>query len=288
MHQPHVGEPFAALPDTHVLPTYWPAPGLGTIPMNAFLIRAAEPVLVDTGAGALADGFLEALAALVDPAAIRWIWLTHEDRDHTGSLTRLLDLAPRATVLGTFMTFGRFSPDGPLPPERTRIVNPGDAVPVGDRILQAVRPPVYDSPGTLGLVDPSTGAYFSSDAFGAPLPGDLALERSTSDLEPALLHAAQVTWATADCPWVTTVDADALATAVRTVGRWKPSALLSTHLPPVHRGITDSLAAILAAREAEPTPGPTQAQIEALLAEAGQPTSADPIPTTPSNERRSA
>src|SRR5690606_8149097 len=118
-----------------------------TIPMNAFVIRADEPVLVDAGTAVLSDDFVDAVASIVDPSAIRWIWLTHEDRDHTGSLERLLDLSPRATVLGTFMTFGRFSPDGPLPPERTRIVNPGDAVHVGDRTLHAERPPLYDSPG---------------------------------------------------------------------------------------------------------------------------------------------
>src|SRR5690606_9664098 len=131
----------------------WPVPGLGVIPMNAVVIRAAEPVLVDTGAAVLSDDFLASVGEVLDPAELRWIWLTHEDRDHTGSLGRLLELAPQATVLGTFMTFGRAAPDGPLPPERTRIVNPGDRVDVGDRALQALRPPIYDSPGTLGFLD---------------------------------------------------------------------------------------------------------------------------------------
>lgn len=266
MQQPHVGDPFAALPDTHVVPTYWPVPGLGTIAMNAFVVRAEEPVLVDTGAGVLADDFVDALSGVVDPADLRWIWLTHEDRDHTGALTRLLELAPRATVLGTFMTFGRFSPDGPLPPERTRIVNPGDRIDVGDRTLHAVRPPLYDSPGTLGFVDGATGAYFSSDAFGAPLPEDEVTARHTDGIDPAELRATQVAWAHADSPWVTTADADLLGAAVQEVRRAHPSVLLSTHLPPVRRRIADSLGSILDARTAEATPGPTQQQIEALLA----------------------
>lgn len=267
MHQPHVGEPFAVLPDTYAVPSYWPVPGLGSIAMNAFVVRAEQPVLVDTGTGVLADDFVDALATVVDPASLRWIWLTHEDRDHTGALARLLDAAPRATVLGTFMTFGRFSPDGPLPPERTRIVNPGDRVHVGDRVLQAVRPPLFDSPGTLGFVDGSTGAYVSSDAFGAPLPGDLSAARDADEIDPATLRDAQVAWATTDSPWVTSVAAEPLERAVDSVRRLQPSALLSTHLPPVHRRVEDSLGAILAARTAEPTPGPTQEQIEMLLTE---------------------
>jgi len=266
MSEPHVGTPFAAAPDIHVIPTYWPVPGLGTLPMNAFLLHAEEPTLVDTGTAVLGEPFLAALGSLIDPARLRWIWLTHEDRDHTGSLVRLLELAPDATVLGTFMSFGRFSPDGPLPLERTRIVNAGDRVPVGDRVLEAVRPPIYDSPGTLGLLDCASGALFSSDCFGAPLPAEAAVAASTGDVDPLELRAAQVAWATTDSPWVTGADRDALRADVERVRRLQPSVILSSHLAPVHRDVGASFDALLAAREAAPAPAPTQSQVEALLA----------------------
>ena len=65
---PVLGEPFAAAPDTHVIPTYWPVPNVGVIPMNAFVIRAAEPG-VDTGTAALSDQFVEdALESILRPA----------------------------------------------------------------------------------------------------------------------------------------------------------------------------------------------------------------------------
>ncbi|GAB89425.1 hypothetical protein GORHZ_061_00080 [Gordonia rhizosphera NBRC 16068] len=267
MQQPWVGDTFAALPDTHVIPTYWPVPGLGTIPMNAFLLRSAEPVLVDSGVEILDDEFLDALGDLIDPADLRWIWLTHEDRDHTGALPRLLEMAPRATVLGTFMTFGRAAPDGWLPPERTRIVNPGDVVDVGDRALYAVRPPLFDSPGTLGFLDQKTGAYVASDCFGAPLPGDFVATRSADDVDAYTLRSAQITWATVDSPWVVHTDRARLAEHVEEVRQFEPSALLSSHLPPVRRRIADSLDAVIAAQSAEPTPGLTQEQLETLLAQ---------------------
>ncbi len=267
MNRPHVGTPFAASPDTHVIPTYWPVPGIGTLAMNAFLLRSEEPVLVDTGTAALSPQFLDALADLIDPARLRWIWLTHIDRDHTGSLTRLLELAPHATVLSTFMSFGRFSADGPLPRGRTRIVNHGDQIHVGDRVLEAVRPPLYDSPGTLGMLDRSTGAYFSSDCFGAPLPADAAAVTTADLIDPTLLRSAQVTWATTDSPWVTMTDRDALRAQVERIRTLEPTWILSSHLAPVRGAVGLSLESILAARDAEPKPAPTQAQIDALLAE---------------------
>jgi glyoxylase-like metal-dependent hydrolase (beta-lactamase superfamily II) len=280
MDLPTVTSAFAAAPGTYTIPTYWPVPGVGTLPMNAFLVRAAEPVLVDTGTGALSGDFLSALADLIDPVDLRWIWLTHEDRDHTGSLQALLDLAPRATVVGTWLSFGRYAPDGPLPLRRIRVLNPGDVLNAGDRNLHALRPPLYDSPGTLGFLDDSTGALFSSDCFGAPLPDEAAATAPhADDVPPQELLAGQVAWATVDSPWVTMTAQDRLRAAVDRIRRLAPSTVLSTHLPPVRRAIEASLTAVETARTAEPVPGATQIELELLL---GQFTPAEPeVPPLP-------
>ncbi len=82
-------------PDTFCLPSYFPLPGLGILPVNAFVIRAAEPVLVDTGLATLRIPFLEALRQTINPEELRWIWLSHMDADHLGSLQAVLAMAPR-------------------------------------------------------------------------------------------------------------------------------------------------------------------------------------------------
>ena len=229
--EPTLGEPFAAGPDTHVIPTYWPVPNAGVIPMNAFVVRASEPVLVDTGTGALSEPFLDALSSIVSPADLRWIWITHEDLDHTGSLRALLELAPHATVLTTFMAIGRLSPAGPFPLDRVRLVNPGDTVNVGDRNLRALRPPLFDSPATVGLLDDRTGALFSSDCFGAPLPEyAMAMATSADELPVDVLAAAQVAWATIDSSWVTTADPGRLGHALDQLRGLQPSP--GAQLPP--------------------------------------------------------
>jgi glyoxylase-like metal-dependent hydrolase (beta-lactamase superfamily II) len=265
--EPVVGEPFAAGNDVHVIPSYWPVPGVGVLPMNAFVIRADEPVLVDTGAGALGDDFVAALASIVRPADLRWIWLTHEDRDHTGSLLRLLGLAPRARVVSTFLAVGRILPETPFPLDRLRVVNPGDTVNVGDRNLTAVRPPLYDSPGTTGFLDDRSGIYYSSDCFGAPLPTpEEAAARDVAEVPEQTLAQGQLAWATVDSPWVTMADPDRFARTLERVRRLYPTAILSSHLPPMHRDLDRVLEALRCAPVAEPAPGTTQAELEALLA----------------------
>ena len=40
---------YQAAPGIDVLTTNFPVPGLGLVPINAFVLHGAEPVLVDTG-----------------------------------------------------------------------------------------------------------------------------------------------------------------------------------------------------------------------------------------------
>jgi len=89
-------------PDISVLADYLEVPGIGFLPVNAFVIHAAQPVVVDTGLGLPDRDFAATLAAVLDPADVRWVWLTHPDRDHTGGLFALLDAAPQARVVTTF------------------------------------------------------------------------------------------------------------------------------------------------------------------------------------------
>ena len=154
--------------ETVVLADSTEVPGLGHLPVNAFLLRGAEPLLVDTGLPTSRAEFLDHLWSLCDPEDLRWVWLTHPDRDHTGSLLQILEAAPQARLITTFLGLGILSIEHAIPPERAFLLNPGQSLDIGDRVLRAFRPPLYDSPATAGLIDQRTGACFSSDCFGAP------------------------------------------------------------------------------------------------------------------------
>lgn len=97
----------AAGSDWRVLPAFLPVPGLGGLAVNAFLLKGAEPVLVDTGLATLGEAFVEALEAEIDLDDLRWIWLSHTDADHIGNLARILERAPRARVVTNFLGMGK-------------------------------------------------------------------------------------------------------------------------------------------------------------------------------------
>jgi len=64
-------EPFEVMADIEVLPAHFPILGMGFLPVNAFVLKAAEPVLVDTGMGIESDDFMRALKSVINPQDLR-------------------------------------------------------------------------------------------------------------------------------------------------------------------------------------------------------------------------
>jgi hypothetical protein len=258
-------------------------PILGALPINAFLLHSAEPVLVDTGRPVAKTEFLNALGSAIDLADLRWIWLTHPDRDHMGSLFDVLDAAPQARLVTTFFAAGYLTVEFEVPFDRLHLLNPGQALDIGDRKLHAFRPPLFDSPMTVGFYDDKTGTCLSSDCFGAPMPTvDAALVDDIAGIPDEELRGAQLVWAGADSPWVRNTDVTKFKATYDGLRRWAPQTVLSTHLPPA-RGQTATLIDMLDhAPEAPEFDAPDQATLEAMLS--GVPAQSTPAATVDLNQ----
>jgi flavorubredoxin len=257
----------SAAPGIDVLTCPFPVPGLGFVPINAFVLHGSEPILVDTGPGVETDEFMDALGSLVDPADLRWIWLTHTDFDHIGSLHRLLSANPQLRVVTSFLGVGIMSLSAPLPMDRVHLVNPGQTITLGDRTLTALRPPAFDNPVTTGFRDHDTGVLFSADCFGAMLQ---AVPETADELSADELRQGQVFWATVDAPWLHKVDHGKLGAELDAIRRMQPAMILSSHLPPASAAMTGQLLASLeAAPSATPFVGPDQAALVQMLAQMG-------------------
>ncbi|MFI8824322.1 MBL fold metallo-hydrolase [Streptomyces sp. NPDC053431] len=252
--------------DTTVLADSIEVPGIGHIPVNAYVLTAREPVVVDTGLSIADRDFVDTLSSVLDPSDILWIWLTHPDRDHTGGIFDLLVAAPRAHVVTTFLGAGIMSTERPLPMDRVHFLNPGQSLDVGDRLLRAFRPPLFDNPATVGFYDEKTRICFSSDCFGGPMPtAELAESGHANDLKPEELRAAQLLWATVDSPWVHIVDEAKYRASIEPLREMSPEIVLCTHLPPAVRMTTRMIETITMAPDADPFVGPDQAALEAML-----------------------
>jgi len=226
--------------------------------VSSLLIRGREPIIVDTGAPAGADHWLEDVWALVDPADVRWIVITQDDAGHVGNLDRLLRRCPRATVVAGRRAAARLRDrDGAR--ARVRGVATGDRLDTGDRVLHPVRPPVYHEPGTLGFFDESTGVYWSSDAFGLPVAEHLDDAAAlATDARRERLEAFGLMLS----PWARDVGPRFWASSVARVARLQPHVIAGVH-GPVFRGpsVAHALGVYAALQQAR---GPRAADQEAL------------------------
>jgi glyoxylase-like metal-dependent hydrolase (beta-lactamase superfamily II) len=82
---------------------------------------AEEPVLIHTGIGLDGDDFIAAVSSIVAPERLPWVWLTHDDADHTGSIQRIMELAPNAKLVTHGFTALRMGTSRPRTPRRCRL-----------------------------------------------------------------------------------------------------------------------------------------------------------------------
>jgi flavorubredoxin len=259
-------KPYHVKPDIEVLPAHFPVPGAGFLPVNAFVIKSKEPVLVDTGMGIDSEEFMKALNSVIDPQDLKWIWLTHDDTDHTGSLQKILKAAPNARLAAYSLAVLRMSTAWSVPMNRVYWLNPGDSIRVGDRKLTAVRPPLFDNPTTIGVYDDKSKAFFSADCFGAIIPTPV---QSTDDVAEGDLVQGMAGWASLDNPWVHLVKPSEFSQVLDRIRQIAPKVILSAHLPPA-TGKTDKFLELLATvPPSTPSIAPNQTALEQILAHKG-------------------
>jgi flavorubredoxin len=253
-------------PDIETIPSHFPIPGFGFLPINGFVIKAREPVLVDTGIAIESEKFIQALEAVIAPRDLRWIWLTHDDADHSGSLQKILAAAPQARLVANSLAVLRLSTAWDVPIDRVYWINPGERIDAGDRTLTAVRPPLFDNPTTIGIYDDKTEAFFSADCFGAIIPSQAF---NIDDVAPAELAQGMISWASADSPWLHMVAPEVFGRSLDKIRQMAPQIIFSAHLPPARGKIEQFLESLAKVPASTPFIAPNQQVLEQMLGQTG-------------------
>lgn len=224
--------PLEVARDTFLIRAITPSVGGTWTNLNSMVIRAAEPVVVDTGMVTDREQWFEDVFDLVAPDEIRWIFVTHNDTDHSGNMVEALERCPNAMLVTSPGESYRSHASFGIPRERMRLVENELPFAVGDRVLRPIRPPVYDSPYTRGIFDETSGVYYASDAFCAPMP-DRPVDW-VSEIEPDAWSQGMASFAHAVlCPWVALVDKALFRAEVDRIAKLEPRAILSAHSPAI-------------------------------------------------------
>lgn len=232
------------------------------IAINSMVIRAEQPVIVDTGFAANEQQYLDDVFSLVEPEDVRWVYLSHDDVDHTGNVNQLMARCPNATLVLNWFMVERMGATLQVPPTRWRWVGDGESLDVGDRTLQAIRPPIFDSPTTRGLFDPTTGVYWASDSFATPT---LTPAINVTELETGFWLDGMAMFDKYVSPWLDLVDDDKFQRAVDRVAELAPSVLAGCHTPAITGANVDhAIANTRRVPSATVPPQPDQAVLETI------------------------
>ena len=220
--------PVKVAPDTYLIPNLAAAEPGTYVPVNSLVILGEEPIIVDTGAPVHREHWLEMVYGLVDPDDIRWVFLSHEDGDHTGSLDQVLEAAPQATLVMNIFSTERLALERPVHLERMIWREPGETFDAGDRRLRLVLPPIFDGPATRGLFDEKTGVLWSVDTFAALTTGAV---HHVEDLPKDLYDESFMFFNSLISPWHQFLDPVRYNRHVDTVEALKPRVIASAHGP---------------------------------------------------------
>ena len=269
--------PVRFLEPEHVAPDTWvirqlAGEGMGPVAtfVNSSVITGAEPVIVDCGPAVTRDEWMETVFSIVEPTDVKWIYLSHDDVDHTGNLAQVLDACPNATLVTTWFMVERMSADFgmSLPMHRMRWVNDGERIDAGDRELVAVTPPVYDSPTTRGLFDTKSGVYWASDAMGTPVTHEVS---DITELDPGFFREGFTGQQLLVSPWINLADPARFDQTIAKVQSLGASVVTSAHGPALRGDQIDS--ACLLMHELpylQPMPLPGQVDLEAIVTMLGE------------------
>ena len=267
-------EPYQVADETFVIPHAAPVPGVGQLPINAMVIRGEQPMLVDTLATVMSGDYLEAAWSLVDPEDVQWLFISHEDRDHSGSLAEVMAACPNAKLITNFLGLGKLSEEFVIPPQRAYLLNSGDTMDLGDRKITALRPPLYDSSATRGFWDPKTEVYFAADCFGVVQddPVQFTDELSDSDVDEGYYWMNRANHA-----WFGDVKQEAIDRDTKAILDLNPKVVVSGHGPTARENPADHVSKITKIGGLEPIQFPSQEEFEKMLAEAPPPVNPPPM-----------
>ena len=247
VHRPIGYEPVEVAPETYLVRLAFPADADAmTMYQSSLVVRGAEPVIVDTGPAAAADLWLDAAFGLVEPEDIRWIFVSHNDSDHSGNLLASLAACPNATLVTTSPAVLRLTSSFDLPYRRMAWLRSGETFDAGDRTIEVIDPLVYDSPVTQGLLDRSTSAMWVVDAFAAPVP-TADPPASAGDLPRDEWEHSLSAIAVAGNPWLEGVQPDWFSARIDAMRRHEPSVIASAHGPAIDGELIERAAALYAA-----------------------------------------
>ncbi len=132
---------------------------------NSYFIDAEKKALIETSKERFWDVYLDKIKQVVDPAEIEYIILNHTEPDHSGNLGNLLQLAPKAKVVGSRLAISYLKDF--LGKDFDHIIaKDGDKLDLGNKTLKFISAPNLHWPDSIYTYLEEDKLLFTCDSFG--------------------------------------------------------------------------------------------------------------------------
>ena len=150
---------------------------------NAYLIIDDKITLIDTVKHYLFNEMLKRIKEIVDPSKIEYIVSNHVEMDHSGSITKLLEICPNAKIItstrGEKGLYLHYKKD-----LNFKVVNSGDKLNIGKKTLSFFHIPMVHWPDSMVTYILEDKLLLPNDAFGQHIA---SAERFDDELEWGIL-----------------------------------------------------------------------------------------------------
>jgi len=132
---------------------------------NSYFINAGKKVVIETVKESFWEVYKAKLMQLTDPADIEYIVMDHTEPDHSGCLGKLLEIAPRAKVVGSGNAI-RYLKDLLGFEFPNLIVKDGHTLDLGNKTLKFIGAPNLHWPDSIMTFLQEDRILFTCDIFG--------------------------------------------------------------------------------------------------------------------------
>lgn len=135
---------------------------------NSYVVRGSEKTAVfETVKEEFFEQYIERLNSLnINISDIDYIVIDHTEPDHTGSVSKLLDLAPNAKIVGSNCAI-QYLKQIVNKPFESIAVKDGDSISLGNKTLKFISAPFLHWPDSIFTYIPEDSILITCDSFGS-------------------------------------------------------------------------------------------------------------------------
>ena len=148
---------------------------------NSYLLKGSDGIaLFETVKEKFFDEHLDKIRSIVNLEDINYVVVNHTEPDHAGSVEKILEYAPNATVVGSTLAI-KYLSEIINKPFKSKVVKDGETLSLGNKTLKFISAPQLHWPDTMYTYVIEDETLITCDSFGAHYCNERVLKSAIED-----------------------------------------------------------------------------------------------------------